>query len=157
LNHTKDGRTRGVGITHLFGKKMKTTLAMAGLAEAGEYYSILLWRGMIGIAVILALWGFVRRSRTKAWFALGIISITVAVVQPWWDFAKQPPPADPDAVYWLAQWRVLSMTLIGGFIFSVALVIGTLCRGQKKGPNQPLQGTPGKVPPPAAEPGIRRP
>ena len=113
---------------------MQTILAMAGLAEAVHYYSILICRALIILAVVLALWGFVRRSRGIAWTAFAIISISVAFVQPWFIFVDRPVPTDPDAVYWIAKWRVLAATLIGGFVLCVSLVVSTLLKRRSKEP-----------------------
>jgi hypothetical protein len=106
-------------------------LAMAGLAEVGEYLSILFWRGVIGLAVLLALPGFVRRSKILAWVALAVIAFAIAVVQPWNDFIAHPMPADPDAIYWLSKWRELSVLLVAGSIATVLLVVGTIVRGPR--------------------------
>ncbi len=107
------------------------TLAMAGLAEAGEYFSILFWRGVIGVALLLAVLGFFRRSRNLAWIALVVVVIATVAVQPWTDFMTHPLPEDPDVIYWLSKWRELSIMLIGASVLTVLFTVGTIRRGAK--------------------------
>ena len=106
-------------------------LAIAGIAEAAEFYSIMFWRGVAGLAVILALCGIFRRSRKMAWIAQLVIALAVGLVQPWWDFMSQPKPTDPDAVHWMEQWKILSGVLIAAFLFCTATLVRVMTKTGK--------------------------
>ncbi len=113
-------------------------LAMAGLAKLGESCSILFWRGVIGVTLLLAVLGFFRRSKTLAWTALAVVAIAIAAVQPWTDFVAHSLPEDPDAVYWLSEWRELSEMLIGVSVPIILFAVGTIvCGVRKAGEIQP--------------------
>jgi hypothetical protein len=94
-------------------KQGATFLALAGLAEAGIYYSILLWRVMAITSVALACWAVLRPSKRKVFGAIGLMAVVVAIVQPWTDFGVQSYTEDPDVGYWQERWRDLSSFLVG--------------------------------------------
>ncbi len=106
-------------------------IAMAGLAEAAEYDAIMLWRIVVGLAVVLALWGLISRSLKFAGAALLIVSVAVLLVQPWSDFFPQPVSSDPDANYWLEAWRILSGILIVAFVFCATVFVLLVVRQTK--------------------------
>ena len=110
---------------------MHALLAMAGIAEAGEYYAILIFRGVIALAIALSLWGLFRRSRIIAWIGLAVIAVALAAEQPWRVFMLHPSSDDPDVFFWLKQWRLLSTILVGGFVFCAAALVGTIVRKPK--------------------------
>jgi len=107
---------------------MTLVIALAGLAEAGEFLSIMLWRVLMIVALLIAIWGFVRRSKKKAWIAFGIGATVVAIVQPWWDFVGYPPSPDPDVDYWLSRWKAFSIELSFAFPICFAIVLATFAR-----------------------------
>lgn len=119
---------------------MNPVFALAGLAEAGEFLSIMLWRVFMIVALLLAIWGFVRRSKKKAWIAFGIGVASVAIVQPWWDFVGYPPSPDPDVDYWMSRWKSFSVELSIAFPICLGIVFATFARvsaQQKRESHQP--------------------
>ena len=121
---------------------MKPIIALAGMAEAGIYYSIILWRALVLISLAIGVWAHFRPSKKKIWGSVGIMAVVVAIVQPWADFVEQPVTSDDDVEYWRGQWREFSVMLIIAAIVCVLLATGNHLRfRKKKTPDQPPEPT----------------
>lgn len=101
---------------------MQNIIAMAGLAEAGEFYGLVIFTGALLIAaalLTLACW--------RSWLIAAMIACAICIcvgrfTQPWTQFAPVVTD-DPDVTYWVFRWRVF-----GIFWFSLsAASIAVFC------------------------------
>ena len=84
---------------------MGTAIAMAGLAEAGEAFALIMVAGMLTLAAGLIALGWWKSLWGAA--AAGCIACLLVglVMQPWNAFKGPQLPNDSDEVYWLARER----------------------------------------------------
>lgn len=86
---------------------MHCIIAMAGLAEAAEFYGLLIFTGVLLIAAGLLALGW-----WKCWPFAALLACVICVLVGWfvqpWQVLKLPMTADPDQTYWLFRWRVFS-------------------------------------------------
>jgi O-antigen/teichoic acid export membrane protein len=93
---------------------MNNIIAMAGLAEAAEFYSFLIFSG-----ILFAVVGLFALAWTKRWWAAALIGCLVCLMigfllQPWTQFAP-PTTDDPDEA-----WRLFSVFWVAIFVGGVA-------------------------------------
>ena len=116
---------------------MTPIIALAGLADAGIYYSFVMWRVLTVAAIAMAIWAAVRPTKGRLWVSAVSMFSLVVLLQPWSYFLPQPPSVDPDVEYWQGKWRLFSAMLVGSAAFSAALTIAGARRlKRKKEPKQ---------------------
>ena len=104
-------------------------VAMAGFAEAAEFYGLLFVAGvLLVIAGLLAL-AWWKQSMIAAMLALGLLILPGLIMQPWTAF-DSPTSDDPDEAYWLVQLRVASM-IWGIFVAAAAGCMATVIRRKR--------------------------
>lgn len=83
---------------------MVTLLGMAGLAEAGEAYALMIGcAGLVLLGVVSAI-GLFARSRVASGIALSLAFVLTLMFTPWEAF-KSFESSDPDVHHWVAAWR----------------------------------------------------
>ena len=93
--------------------------AEAGLAEAAEFFGLLIVGGILLVASGLLALSWRKRSLVAVIIAFILVLATGALMQPWTVIAP-PPSDDPDDAYWLVRERFVSA--IWALLFLAAVV-----------------------------------
>src|SRR5690242_3622028 len=89
-------------------------LAMAGPAEAAEFYALMIgWAALAIIGVVTAI-GFWKPFWTPACIAAGLTILTTLLFLPWQAFAALTAKEleDPDVQAWVDSWRQFGVAWI---------------------------------------------
>src|SRR5258707_13555099 len=101
---------------------MQPILAMAGLAEAAEFYALLIVAGALAIDFGLIIFCLSKRSPIAGMLACILCFLTGLVLQPWMAF-RSPSSDDPDEAYWLVRGGV---AILGLFLWLFLFLLGFL-------------------------------
>ena len=101
---------------------MHVMFAMAGLAEATNYYGLLIiYGGLLAAAGLLAL-AWWKRSLIAVVIAFVVVLVAGFLLQPWSAFAP-PRSNDPDEAYWIGRFRTASVIWSLNIVAAVACLI----------------------------------
>jgi hypothetical protein len=83
---------------------MGLLFGMAGLAEAGEAFALMVGYGGLLLVGLAAAIGLFARSRIAAGVALTVVLVVTLLYMPWEAFRPYQSD-DPDVHHWVAEWR----------------------------------------------------
>jgi len=86
-------------------------LAMAGFAEAAEFYTLIIFSGALLITAGLLALAWCKRWLLAAVPAAFICVLIGVVLRPWQQFAPLISN-DPDEYYWVSRWRGFALCWI---------------------------------------------
>jgi Na+/melibiose symporter-like transporter len=99
---------------------MHGIIAMAGLAEAAEFYGLVIFTGALLIAA-----GILALAWWKRWWFAALIGCIICLFTGWltqpWNAINPPITNDPDESYWLFRWRIFA------FFWAALCVVGVAC------------------------------
>ncbi len=97
-----------------------TILAMAGPAEAGEFFGLLISWAVLAVIGAVTAFTFYTSSWLPAGLATILLVIATILFRPWQAFASISPAeaSDPDVQYWVGNERLL----FGGWVVAVLAV-----------------------------------
>jgi hypothetical protein len=81
------------------------TIAMAGLAEAALSYDLVISWAVLVLALVLMVIGLVMRSWKFELVPVVIVLAFTVLCMPWTPF-QSVETDDPDAVFWVSQYRI---------------------------------------------------
>jgi len=99
---------------------------MAGLAEAGEAFALMIGYGGLLLLVLTAALGFFVRSRVAAGTALTVGLVLTLIFVPWEAF-RPFESDDPDVHHWVAAWRGFARCWGIAAAASIAATIRAFC------------------------------
>jgi hypothetical protein len=99
---------------------MQEMIAMAGFAEAAEFYALVIFSGALLLGAVLVALAWSKRWILAAIPACMICVATGFLVQPWQALAG-PLTNDPDEADWIFRWRVF------GFFWTALCLAGIAC------------------------------
>ena len=101
---------------------MHIMLAEAGLAEAAEFFGLLIVGGILLVTSGLLALSWWKRSLVAVIIASILVLATGALMQPWTVIAP-PLSDDPDDAYWLVRERFISVIWALLFVAAVACLV----------------------------------
>jgi hypothetical protein len=97
--------------------------AMAGLAEAADFFATLIVVGGMCIVGAVMLFAWYRSSWIAALIGFIICLAVGWFFGPWQAIAAQPTiaPPDPDELHWISMWRLIALVWCACFLACVSL------------------------------------
>jgi hypothetical protein len=99
---------------------MRAIIAMAGLAEAAESQSLVIFYVTMAGIIILLSFAWWKRGPVAAGISCIACLFVGLFLQPWSAFHAPEFPEDPDEIYWLTRWRIASVFWV--IVFLAAIV-----------------------------------
>ncbi len=112
---------------------MGPLIGMAGLAEAGEFFALLIGYGGLLLAGVAAALGLFARSRVAAGVAL-VLALAVTLTFLPWEAFRPSDGADPDVHDLVRAWRLFGWCWGVTALASVAAVVGAFGFPEKPTP-----------------------
>jgi hypothetical protein len=86
---------------------MQSVIAMAELAEAAEFYMLIIFTVCLAVVALLLLLVWGKKSILLCVIACVLCVVMGVLLQPWNVF-RGPQTNDPDEAEWLFKWRVIT-------------------------------------------------
>jgi hypothetical protein len=138
------GTVIGRASNHDFGEEentgMATLFGMAGLAEAGEAFALMIGHAALVLLGLVAAVGLFARSRVVSGIALALAFFLTFLFMPWEAF-RPIKSSDPDVHHWIAVWRDFAWWWGFTVAASVLACVPAFCLPRKAAMQQSEQPT----------------